>query len=142
MSPYLLADFTDGCLTSSSRPKSVLSDVWNRFSALGLAGNHDSPTFHHTLWLLQFTLQMETGMFAKTPEKLCFCPRLNPESRFDAAFTVLLYVKSHSCPTHVSSCSLSMNAVLTLVLFSDIHNIQLGLCYQPSVCYKSHFCSK
>ena len=37
----------------------VCSDVWNRFSALGLAGNHDSPTFRHTL---QFTLQMETDI--------------------------------------------------------------------------------
>jgi len=82
----VLPDLPGSCLSSSFRLKSVLSDVWNQFAALGRAGNHDSPTFRHTLQLLQFTLQMETGMFAKTPGKLCFSPRPNPESRFDAVF--------------------------------------------------------
>jgi hypothetical protein len=90
MSPNLLPDLPGGCLTSIFLLKSVLSDVWNRFSALGLAGNHDSPTFRHTLQLLQFTLQMETGTFTKTPGKLCFSPRPNPESRFDEAFNCIV----------------------------------------------------
>ena len=90
MSPNLLPDLPGGRLTSSFRLKSVLSDVWNRFSAVGLAGNHDFPTYRHTLQLLQFTLQMETGMFAKTPGKLCFSPRPCPKSRFDAAFNCIV----------------------------------------------------
>jgi len=90
MSPNLLLDLPGGCLTSSFRLKSVLSDVLNQFSAVGLAGNHDFPTFRHTLQSLQFNLQMETGMYAKTPGKLCFCPRLNLEIRFDAAFNCIV----------------------------------------------------
>ena len=120
----------------------MLSDSWNRFSDRDLAADHDSPTFRHTLQLLQFTLQMETDKFARMPGKLCFSPRPNPESRFDAAFNCIVIHEASFVSDTRFQLFLSMNAILTLVLFSDIHNVQLGLCYQPSVCYKSHFCIK